>query len=208
VDHLGRPLEDIEKAAAQQPKVALIVVDTLAVFFGDHIDDPGSSSAWTPLMMRLVRIARDHESAVLLLHHARKSDGEYRASTAIGAAVDVVLGLRTDPLDTNARHLTAKGRFAVPNTSVCLTENGFAIASGEISLEARVLAFVQAQPGCSMRQVTQGVAGRDADISAAVHALITGASLVNNGTAAGFALSVAASPPATASGSTAGNAPV
>jgi len=204
---LDRPAENLERAARTH-RPALIVVDTLAAFVGGDIEDPGNSSAWTPLMTRLVRIAREHEVAVLLLHHARKSDGAYRDSTAIGAAVDVLLELRTDPQDTNARHLKAKGRFgfAVPNTSVCLTENGFLLASGEISLEARVLAFVQAQPGCSLRQVTQGVAGRDSDISAAVHALIAGARMVNNGRAGSFALSVAASPPGRVSGNTSGNA--
>src|ERR1700730_4897145 len=202
---LDRPAENLERAAGEH-RPALIVVDTLAAFVGGDIEDPGNSSAWTPLMARLVRIARDHEVAVLLLHHARKSDGTYRDSTAIGAAVDVLIELEPDKQNPSIRHFKVRGRFGVPNTSVCLTENGFALASGEISLEAQVLAFVQAQPGCSLRQVTQGVAGRDSDISAAVHALIGGARIVNNGTAGSFALSVAASPPGTVSGNTVGNA--
>jgi len=202
---LERPSEDLEKAAAEHRPV-LIVVDTLAAFVGGDIEDPGNSSAWTPLMARLVRIARDHDSAVLLLHHARKSDGTYRDSTAIGAAVDVLLEIRLDQQDPNARHLKARGRFEVPDTSVCLTSNGFSLASGGASLEDRALAFVQSNPGCSLRQVVNGVAGRDSDISDTVHALLDRGGLVNTGSSRALALRVADTLPGTPPGNTQGNA--
>ena len=42
-------------------------------------------------MRPLVRIARDTNCALVLLHHAGKSEGKYRDSTEIGAAVDVIV---------------------------------------------------------------------------------------------------------------------
>jgi hypothetical protein len=103
-----------------------------AAFVGDDIEEPGNASAWTPLMARLVRIARRRDAAVLLLHHALKSDGAYRDSTAIGAAVDVILELRPDEQNAMARRLRTRGRFQVPDTTVCLEDTGFTLASGEI----------------------------------------------------------------------------
>jgi hypothetical protein len=205
-DHLDHPLEDLEKAAALH-RPALIVVDTLAAFAGDDIEDPGNSSSWTLLMARLVRIARVHGAAILLLHHARKSDGTYRDSTAIGAAVDVLLELRPDQQESTVRHLKARGRFVVADTSVCLTAAGFSLASGGLSLEARVLAFVKATAGCSLRQVVKGVSGRDSDISGAIHALLSRGDLVDVGSAKGLALRVAVDAHAAGLGNALGNAP-
>jgi hypothetical protein len=204
---LDRPADAIEREAAYY-KPALIIVDTLAAFVGGDIEDPGNSSEWTPLMARLVRVARKHEAAVWLLHHARKSDGTYRDSTAIGAAVDVLLELRPDQEDPNLRHLKGRGRFEVPNFSVTLTATGFSLASGEMSLEARVLVFVQENSGCSMRDVTKGITGRrDSEISGTVEAMIEAGTLVDRGNGRRRAFHVAESQPAEGSGNAPGNAP-
>src|SRR5262249_2250487 len=64
-------------AEARAIAPALVVVDTLSALV-DAIGsrpDPGSSTAWTPIMAGLTRIARDTNAAVLIVHHARKSDG-------------------------------------------------------------------------------------------------------------------------------------
>jgi AAA domain len=88
----------------------LLVVDTLSALvdaLGSR-PDPGSSTAWTPIMAGLTRIARDTDAAVLLLHHARRSDGAYRDSSAIGAGVDVIAEM-ADGDDADVRLLRVRG---------------------------------------------------------------------------------------------------
>jgi hypothetical protein len=181
-------------------KPVLIVIDTLAAFVGGAIDDPGNSAKWTPILQGFVALARDHDAAVLLLHHARRSDGSYRDSSAIGAAPDALIEMREDTKDRWVRQLSARARWEVPDYSVRLTESGYVLASGELSLDARVLAFVGSNPRCNMRRVTTAIAGRTAQVAATVHALLERGALVNAGTGGNHALVLA--------GSASGNAAV
>jgi hypothetical protein len=116
---------------------------------------------------------------------------------------------RSGPTINSPRSGTSRreGVFTVADTSVCLTAAGFSLSSGEASLEARVLAFVNAMAGCSLRQVVKGVAGRDSEVSGAVHALLSRGDLVNTGTPKNLALRVAGDSPAAGPGNVLGNAP-
>jgi hypothetical protein len=187
---LDRSSLDLERAMTKH-KPMLVIVDTLAAFVGGDIEDAGSSAAWTPLMARFVRIAREHETAVVLLHHARKSDGTYRDSTAIGAAVDALIELRPDQDNSNVRRLKGRARFSIADTSIELAANGYRLAAGELSLETRVLAFVQAMPGCSSRALVKGVSGRHSDILAMVRSLKERHQLFQDGTGKRHALRIA-----------------
>src|SRR4030095_7624559 len=117
--------------------------------------DPGSSTAWTPIMAALTRIARETNAGVLLLHHARKSDDQYRDSSAIGAGADVLLGL-SEGQDADVRKVKVKARFPVGDYAVRLhpaaysaeTEDlilgaEYQLAGGDLSLETRVLLHIQ-----------------------------------------------------------------
>jgi AAA domain len=196
---LDRSSADLERGTAEH-KPVLVIVDTLAAFVGGDIEDAGSSAAWTPLMARFVRIARDHEVAVLLLHHARKSDGTYRDSTAIGAAVDALIELRPDQDNLNVRRLRARARFPISDTSIELAENGYRLTAAGLTLERRVLAFVEATPGCSSGALVRAVAGRDSDVLAMVRSLVDRGELVQVGTGKRHALRIADSQPAPTSG--------
>jgi hypothetical protein len=172
-------------------KPVLIVIDTLAAFVGGAIDDPGNSAKWTPILQGFVALARDHDAAVLLLHHARRSDGSYRDSSAIGAAPDALIEMREDTKDRWVRQLSARARWEVPDCNVRLTAGGYVLAAGEdLSLDARVLDFVRVNAGCSLRRLVNGIAGRAKDTQAAVHALLKSHALVNEGGGRGMALRV------------------
>lgn len=176
----GAPLVAL-RAAAIELQPALVVVDTLAALAA-HLSErpePGSSADWTPVMAGLTRIARDTDAACLLLHHARKSDGGYRDSTAIGAGVDAIVLMSEDGQDADVRALKVRARWPVSDYSVRLLADPrssdpdrYALSSGEVSLDTRVLLRVEAHPGCSMRQLREGVTGRTQDVTATVHRLI------------------------------------
>ncbi len=44
-----------------------------------------------PIVQALTHYADESGAAQILVHHGRKSDGKYRDSSAIGAAVDVII---------------------------------------------------------------------------------------------------------------------
>jgi hypothetical protein len=167
----------------------LVVVDTLSAFV-DAIGsrpDPGSSTAWTPIMTGLTRIARDTDAAVLIVHHARRSDGAYRDSSAIGAGVDAIVEMADGP-DADVRALRIRARWREGDYSVRLVGTEYKFASGELSLDARVLLHVKGHPGCSQREVRDGVGSRTRDVVAAVRRLLESGAMEDRGTEAGMRL--------------------
>ncbi len=183
LDRLAHPQRDLA-AAVEQTGAVLIVVDTLAAFSESMAPDPGSSTAWTPIMAKLTRLARDSGAAVLLLHHARKSDGKYRDSTAIGAGVDAVLELQPGE-EASIRKVEAKGRWMIEDCAVRLDGSCYTLAAGELSVDARVLLFVENNPGCSMRQLREGVSGKATLTDAAASQLLARGALEDRGGAVG-----------------------
>ena len=172
-----RPLETLE-AAVLVVEPELVVIDTLASLVSGVVTEGGSSAQWQPVLTRLCRIAQAPGGpAVVIVHHARKSDGTYRDSTAIGAAVDVILEVAAPALFPGIRSVSARGRFAIEPYSYGLTEDGrdvllTASGGGEDDLEAAVEKWVGEHEGATMNQVRRGVAGRGVAIDNAIEKLI------------------------------------
>lgn len=148
----------------------LVVIDTLSTFT-DLMDlDPGSAADWEPVMNRIGTLAQTSDAAFVLNHHAKKSDGEYRDSTAIGAGVDAILEMRMAPAEgENVRQVKARARSAVPASDfkyALVEEDGprLELVDGSLSLEERVQRFVRQHPGCSQRDVRGAVRGREGDV--------------------------------------------
>ena len=170
---LEQPFADLA-AAVEQSGAVLVVVDTLSRFAETLVRDASKSTEWTPVMGGLTRVARETGAAVLVLHHARK-DGGYRDSTAIGAGVDAIFEMTAGD-DGTTRKIKGKGRWAIEEFSVRLEGDRYSLAAGELTVDARVLLFVERNPGCSMRALREGVSGKAALVDAAAHRLLdTGA---------------------------------
>ena len=173
LDRLADPFGTLEAEVTRVSPV-LIVLDTLAAFVESIGPDPGSASAWTPIIGRLVRLARDSDAALLILHHARKSDGRYRDSSAIGAGVDVVLEMSEDAGDAWVRKFKAKARWYISDFAVRLLDSEpphYELAGGEHSLDARVHLYVESSHGCSTNDVKRNVTGKGSAILAALNLL-------------------------------------
>ena len=157
---------------------ALLIIDTLATLT-DRMDlDPGSSSDWSKVMNRVGALAQESEVAVVLTHHARKSDGEYRDSTAIGGGVDCLLQMRRDDQESKAvRKVSALSRSSIDarDFKYELVESGerpsLDLLDGSLSLKERIQRFVQQNPGCSQNEVRNDVQGRDTKILGALSSL-------------------------------------
>lgn len=181
VDFLEDPLRDFDTLVRMiEPR--LVVVDTLAALaeMAPQPPEPGSSAGWTPIMSALARPIRDSGAGLLLLHHARKSDGEYRDSTAIGAGVDMILTVSEDQ-DSGSRKVKTRGRWSLPDYTYSLVGDRLQLGAGELAPEARVLAFVINNPGCSTRAVRDGAGLRAAEAGEAIQQLVRAKSVENRG---------------------------
>lgn len=166
------PAEDIAREAERVGAV-FVVVDTLAEQAGLYTDrpDPGNATAWTQVMHANTRLARDSGAAVLLIHHARKSDGKYRDSTAIGAGVDVLQEMHES--GPGVRKIKVRARWNVPDFKIAFHNNRFKLAStAGLELSAAVLRVVGNNPGCSTKDVRDGVAAKSTKVTAAVKGLL------------------------------------
>jgi putative DNA primase/helicase len=96
----------------QSHGVKLIVIDTLAAFW--HVENENDASEMTRAVKPLLQLARESGACVLLIHHARKSDGshgdEIRGSGALFGLVDVALVMKRHAVE-NQRLLQAQSRY-------------------------------------------------------------------------------------------------
>ena len=183
LDHCRDPFTDLE-ANVERFRPALVVVDTLAALLESLKLESGGASAWTTVMRRLTRIAREHDLALILVHHSDKPGLDYRDSTAIGANVDVLLGVQKVSGDSAARRIKCRGRWRLDDYTIRLVgkPERFELSGGEqLSLDARVLQFVTANRGCSTRAVRKNVEGNNAEKDAALKRLAVRGVIVNVG---------------------------
>jgi hypothetical protein len=97
---------------AQSHGVVLIVLDTFSAFW--RIENENDAAEMTRVVKPLLQLARESGSCVLLIHHARKSEGshgdEIRGSGALFAGVDVALIMKRHEIQTQ-RLLQAQSRY-------------------------------------------------------------------------------------------------
>lgn len=195
----GDRLAALERAVRERA-YRVVIADTLAALVEGLVRDPFSSADWTPVMSRIARIARESGAAVILFGHSRKGDGGYRDSTAIGAGVDAVLEM-SPGAEASIREVRVRARWSGHDFSMRLagdpaaldTPMYYELVRGELGLDARILLFIQAHPGCSKRTLCQGVSGRTADILAAVDNLLDRGALQDRGDGSGSKLYAAPS---------------
>ncbi|MEZ4414633.1 MAG: AAA family ATPase [Gemmatimonadota bacterium] len=182
------PLADL-RASVRAVAPALVVLDTLAAFTESLDLDSGSAAAWTPIMTGIARVARESGAAVVLVHHGRKGGDGYRDSTAIGAGVDAILTLTTDQqLPPSHRVLTSKGRMDLrPRLTIELVEGEdgepsyFRLAESELSLDARIVAFLEHNPESSQNAVREGVRAKNTEVGAAIRRLMAEGVVTDSG---------------------------
>lgn len=169
-------------AAVDQVRPLVLVVDTLSNFA--QVQDPHSSAEWGPVLMPFVRLARERELAVLILHHAKKGeDGGYRDSTAIGAIVDYLLELQPDKGNPARRDVKFLGRRPEPNFTVeLLGDHYHVVSAAELSLDARVLVYIEGHPGCPGAAVREHIGGRKEDVDNALRRLLGQGAIRDTGT--------------------------
>lgn len=104
IDPTEAMLEKIKQFAIAHT-IKLIVVDTLAALW--RISDENDAASVTQAVKPLLALARESGACVLLIHHARKSEGsfgdEIRGSGALFALADVALILKRHEVPTQRK---------------------------------------------------------------------------------------------------------
>lgn len=170
----------------------MVVIDTLSSFAGDQIKDfTSDSSGWTKVMNGLGQVARQSEGkelAIVVTHHARKSDGRYRDSTAIGAGVDVILEMNCSGSDSFVRQFTPKARWTIAPFAVRFYEPDdledapdYRLVDDGANHESRVYDFVRKNPRCSSSRIRKGVMGGSRLIDKAIKGLISRGLILDEG---------------------------
>lgn len=143
-------LDDV-MSFAKKRGVTLILADTLSAFW--KIRDENDAAEMTKVVKPLLQLARESGACVVLIHHARKSEGSYgdeiRGSGALFAAVDVALIMKRHEVQTQ-RLLQAQSRYSeTPSELVLeLRESGY-VALGDpasVGKAARLAKLTESLP--------------------------------------------------------------
>ncbi len=132
---VGRPSRDPEHEASlrrlvERLRPVWVVIDTWSHYLQVHrVKDTAGPGEQGLLIGEVVSLARESGSAFAVSHHNRKNpsasaesgdaEGEYRDSTAIGAAVDMIVSLSRAKMP-RARRLTPSGRWPEEPLTVVL----------------------------------------------------------------------------------------
>lgn len=123
---LERPADAVlaVRNAAEALRPDLLVIDPLIQYARGHVKDSGKAEQWNPVMAGLQDLARDLNMAVVVLHHARKSDGGTRDSSEITARADVVLEQREAHTADGKQRFAVRGRWpSLHDFTVRLVDN-------------------------------------------------------------------------------------
>jgi hypothetical protein len=132
VFELRPSLEDVRREITDR-HASVVVIDTLIEWAGALVTESSKAEQWRPVMGDLRTLARELNVAVIVLHHARKSDGVARDSSAITAAADVILEQKAQHAD-GVQRITARARWTVPDFAVQLVDGKrYALAAGTVT---------------------------------------------------------------------------
>jgi hypothetical protein len=184
-----RPSEVRSHIEAVRP--TLVIIDSLIAYSRGSVTDANSAMQNAEVVQSITDLAHSQSVALILIHHAKKSDGTYRDSSAIGGAVDVIAEIHapdefktTDPTRRRVRPI---GR--VPARPVDFRFNGDVYSLVDVAdtskapLDQRIMAVVRDRPGVSGNDVCETIGEQRSATLGRIAALISTGQLRNDGDA-------------------------
>lgn len=104
--------------------IRLVVLDTLGHYLAPILDSENDNLAVLKAVRPWLRLARDTQACMLLVHHTGKGGQRYRGASAFGGVVDQILNLDYGDGPGNHRSLWAKGRYRQTPRSIDLMLTG------------------------------------------------------------------------------------
>lgn len=182
-DPQSRPQELAEHIEAVDP--VLVIVDTLAAYSHGLADDDNSATQMTGVLQPISKLAHDKHVALILVHHARKTDGRARGSTAITAGTDVVCEIDApdEDADPTLRRVRTVGRVPVqPVYQMRFDGDTYALdKSSDGPLDQRIVEHIRAHPGTTVTNLREMVRGRYDEINKTLSTLIAAGMVLTDG---------------------------
>lgn len=197
------PLEQLA-AEIHHFEAKVVVIDSLAAL-ATSIDDENNAKGWTAFLRELTAIARKLDVAIVVLHHANKATGKYRGSSAIGAAMDMIIEMEATEESSPNRQFTARGRWPAEPFELTYRpqERSFDLTAGGMSagdeqarteLESRIIDLVAAKRGTTKTAIREAIRGDKAKIDTALERLVGAGTLVRLGERGGYAVAATQCP--------------
>jgi len=99
------------KALVEKVGASFVVIDSLAGIIPGA--DENAVKDVQPIFMGVRRVAESTQAAILIIHHANKI-GKYRGSSALKAAVDLLIKVESEPDSPEITFKTEKSRDTAP----------------------------------------------------------------------------------------------
>ncbi len=171
----------------------LVVIDTLQAWL--QVEDINAYAEVQGALASLCGLARQHNTCLLLLHHARKAGGtggaEALGSTAIAGATDCILSLKVREDADQTRTIEANGRNSVKLKRTALKlEDGRIVSAGTIGrlnaeeLKDRILEEVENADGGEVTEseLRERIGGRKQTLLKLLDELVSFRDLERRGT--------------------------
>jgi len=120
----------------------LIIIDALADVMPGR--DENLVKDVQPIFLALRKIAEDLQVAIIIIHHANKSNGAYRGSTSIKGAIDLLIQVESEPKNDLITFKTIKARdtepinFAARANFMTLDPKSFWLTSSTVPIKGKV----------------------------------------------------------------------
>jgi putative DNA primase/helicase len=181
----------------------LVIVDSLIAYSAGTITDANSAAQTQVIVQGLTNLAHETGTALIIIHHAKKADGKYRDSSAIGGAVDIIAEVfpPDENADPNRRRVRPVGR--VPARAVDFRFDGDrytrvdAQAMTKAPVEQRILDIVRERPGVAANDIANEVQESRKLVLDRIRFMVHQGLLLNDGTASHYRLRLPTYPPPT-----------
>lgn len=160
-DPTTRPLEIREQIDRLTP--LLVIVDSLVAYaHGRGIDE--NDAAMASIVQPLTDIAHETNTAMVVVHHANKSSGKARGSTAITGATDIVCEFfqPDEDADPTRRRMRSVGRVPLIRLyDLKFDGDAYFLADGVASpIDQQIIGVVRDRPGLSINDLAEAIPGR------------------------------------------------
>lgn len=190
VDCFANPPEERLSEIKQhiiETKPSLVILDSLIAYSAGVITDANNSTQTQATVQALTDLCHETGVALVIIHHARKSDGKYRDSSAIGGSVDFIAEVLTpdEAADPTRRRVRAIGRGPARGVDFRFDGGRYTRVDAEgpmkAPLEQRILDVVRERPGIGANDVSQTVNENRKTVLERLKLMINQRTLINDG---------------------------
>lgn len=197
VDSFTRPpgerLEEIV-GHIETVKPVLAILDSLMAYSSGAINDANNATQMQGVVDGLTQVCHRTAVALVVIHHAKKADGKYRDSSAIGGAVDIIAEVFCPDETTDPRRRRVRPIGRVPARAVDFRFDGakYVLVESEGGTKApvpqRIMEVLRHRPGISANDVADAIGERKDTTLQTIKYMLNQHQILNDGDSRFFRL--------------------